>query len=207
MSPYGLNDLSAYTIAIFSTVVNLLMLTAPLYMLQVYDRVIPSGSRETLLALTILVAALFIIMGVLNYVRARVAARIGATVQARLDTQVLRASLRRAVLASERSKPASGLKDLEAVQRLAGSPVLFAVFDMPWAPFFLLAIYSFHPLLGHLALAGMILLVLGEPAPELDHPLIRNVARATAWMAAIQEGRSFEEIAPLPALRSAGSSR
>ena len=88
------------------------------------------------------------------------AARIGATVQARLDSRVFRASLRRAVLASERSKPASGLKDLEAVQRLAGSPVLFAVFDMPWAPFFLFAIYSFHPLLGHLAVAGMLLLVL-----------------------------------------------
>ena len=140
-----------WTIAIFSTVVNVLMLTAPLYMLQVYDRVIPSRSHETLLALTILIAALFVIMGILDYVRARVAARIGATVQARLDSQVFRASLRRAVLASERSKPASGLKDLEAVQRLAGSPVLFAVFDMPWAPVFLIAIYSFHPLMGHLA--------------------------------------------------------
>ena len=61
------------------------MLTAPLYMLQIYDRVIPSRSQETLLALTILVAALFIVMGILDYVRARVAARIGATVQARLD--------------------------------------------------------------------------------------------------------------------------
>ena len=168
-----------WTIAIFSTVVNLLMLTAPLYMLQVYDRVIPSGSRETLLALTILVAALFIIMGVLDYVRARVAARIGATVQARLDTQVFRASLRRAVLASERSKPASGLKDLEAVQRLAGSPVLFAVFDMPWAPFFLIAIYSFHPLIGHLALAGMLLLVLATVLNQIltkRHELEATVA-------------------------------
>ena len=98
-------------------------------------------------------------MGVLDYVRARVAARIGTTFQQRLDARVFRANLRRAVLSSERSKPASGLRDVEAVQKLTGSPVLFAVFDMPWAPVFLIAIYSFHPYLGHFALAGMIFLV------------------------------------------------
>ena len=99
-------------------------------------------------------------MGILEYVRGRVAARIGATVQSRLDSRVFTAALRRAVLSSERSKPSSALKDLEAVQRLAGSPVLFAVCDMPWAPLFLFVIYSFHPYLGHLAVAGMLILVL-----------------------------------------------
>ena len=113
-------------------------------------------------------------MGILDYVRARVAARIGATVQARLDSRVFRAGLRRAVLASERSRPASGLKDLEAVQRLAGSPVLFAVFDMPWAPFFIFAIYSFHPLLGHLALAGMADPDRGDGAEPDAHPPARG---------------------------------
>lgn len=149
-----------WTIAIFSTVVNLLMLTAPLYMLQVYDRVIPSRSKETLLALTLLIAALFAIMGILDYIRSRMAARIGAIVQTRLDDRVFRAVLRRSVLSSERSKPSSGLKDLEAVQKLASSPILFAVFDMPWAPLFILAIFSFHPYLGYLALSGGLFLVL-----------------------------------------------
>ncbi len=148
-----------WTIAIFSTVVNLLMLTAPLYMLQVDDRVIPSRSRETLLALTLLITALFAIMGILDYVRSRIAARIGAIVQTRLDDRVFRAVLRRSVLSSERSKPSSGLKDLEAVQKLASSPVLFAVFDMPWAPLFILAIFSFHQYLGYLALTGGLVLV------------------------------------------------
>ena len=109
---------------IFSAVVNVLMLTAPLYMLQVYDRVIPSRSHETLLALTILIAVLFVIMGILDYVRARVAARIGATVQARLDSRVFRAGLRRAVLASERSTPglgAQGPRGGAAAGRLAGA--------------------------------------------------------------------------------------
>ena len=62
------------SIGIFSTVVNLLMLTAPLYMLQIYDRVIPSRSEETLLGLTVLVTLLYLIMGMLDYVRGRVAA-------------------------------------------------------------------------------------------------------------------------------------
>ena len=152
----GFSGLSGlfWTVGIFSTVVNLLMLTSSLYMLQVYDRVIPSRSVETLIALTLLVAALFAIMGVLDYVRGRVAARIGATFQSRLDSRVFNAALRRAILSSERSKPSSALKDLEAVQKLASSPVLFAVFDMPWAPFFIFLIYTFHPYLGHLAVAA-----------------------------------------------------
>ncbi len=154
----GMKGLFA-TVAIFSTVVNILMLTGSLYMLQVYDRVLASGSKETLLALSILVAGLFAIMGVLDYVRTRVAARIGAIVQARLDARVFRAILRRSVMPNERAKPASALKDLEAVNRLAGSPVLFAVFDMPWAPFFVVMIFAFHPWLGWMALAGMVILV------------------------------------------------
>ena len=177
-----------WSIGIFSTVVNLLMLTAPLYMLQIYDRVIPSRSEETLLGLTVLVTLLYLIMGMLDYVRGRVAARIGATVQDRLDARVFSASLRRAVLSSERSKPSTGLKDLEAVQRLAGSPVLFAVFDMPWAPFFLLAIYSFHAYLGHLAVAGMLVLVL---ATFLNQRLTRK-PEGEAHVATMQ-GDAFAE--------------
>ena len=177
-----------WSIGLFSTIVNLLMLTSPLYMLQIYDRVIPSRSQETLLALTILVAALFAIMGILDYVRGRVAARIGAIVQNRLDARVFRATLRRSVLASERSRPASGLKDLEAVQRLAASPVLFAVFDMPWAPFFIFAIYTFHPWLGHMALAGMFILV---GATVLNQALTRRPeSQATA---ATMQGEAFAE--------------
>jgi ATP-binding cassette subfamily C protein len=148
-----------WTVAIFSVFVNLLMLTGSLYMLQIYDRVLPSRSEETLLALTILIAALFALMGVLDYARGRVSARIGAIAQSRLDGRVFRATLRRSVLSSERSRPATGLKDLEAVQRLMSSPVLFAVFDMPWAPIFIALIYSFHPWLGHLSLIGGSILV------------------------------------------------
>jgi ATP-binding cassette subfamily C protein len=150
--------------------------------------VIPSHSQETLLGLTILITMLFAIMGVLDYVRGRVAARIGATMQSRLDSRVFKATLRRSVLASERSRPASGLKDLEAVQKLAGSPVLFAVFDMPWAPVFIFAIYMFHPLLGHLAVAGMLLLI----GATLLNQYVTKRPEAEANAAAMQ-GDAFAE--------------
>lgn len=147
------------SVAVFSIFVNLLMLVGPLYMLQVYDRVLPSRSEETLLALTILIAALYSFQGMLDYARARVAARIGVLAQSRLDARVFRAVLRRSVVSSERSKPSSGLKDLEAVQKLLGSPVLFAVFDMPWAPVYIFAIFTFHPYLGYLSIGGGLILV------------------------------------------------
>jgi ATP-binding cassette, subfamily C, bacterial len=148
-----------WTVAVFSAFVNILMLTGPLYMLQIYDRVLPSRSVETLLALTLLIAALFAFMGLLDYIRGRVAARMGAVMQSRLDARVFDAVMRRSVLTSERSRPSTGLKDLEAVQRMLASPVLFAIFDMPWAPVFIFAIYTFHPWLGHLAVAGSLVLV------------------------------------------------
>lgn len=177
-----------WSIGLFSAFVNLLMLTGPLYMLQIYDRVLSSRSEETLLALTVLVAALYLIMGVLDFVRGRVAARVGAAVQSRLDGPVFRATLRRAVVSNERARPASGLKDLEAVQRLMSSPVLFAVFDMPWAPLFIFAIYTFHPWLGHLALAGGLILVI---VTVLNQIMTRR-PEAEATIAALQ-GDGFAE--------------
>jgi ATP-binding cassette, subfamily C, bacterial len=93
-------------------------------------------------------------MGVLDHARGRLAARIGATVQSRLDDRVFRAVLAAAVALGNRGRPASGLSDLDAVKRLFASPVLFAVFDMPWAPVFIAAISLFHPWLGWMAVAG-----------------------------------------------------
>jgi ATP-binding cassette, subfamily C, bacterial len=148
-----------WSIALFSVFVNLLMLTGPLYMLQVYDRVLSSRSEATLVALTLLIAVLFGIMGLLDHARGRLAARIGATFQTRLDGAMFRAGLRKTLRADGRAHAGSGLRDVEAVQRLLGSPVLFAVFDMPWAPIFLAAIFLFHPWLGWLAIAGGLVLV------------------------------------------------
>lgn len=148
-----------WSVFVFSIFINLLMLTGPLFMLQVYDRVLGSHSEETLVALSILVTLLFIIMGVLDYARGRVAGRIGARFQTLLDKRVFEILLGRAVSGRERSRPATGLKDLEAVERFVASPVFFAIFDIPWTPVFIAAIFVFHPLLGWLSVAGGAVLV------------------------------------------------
>ncbi len=145
-----------WCIAGFSLVVNALMLTGPLYMLQVYDRVLGSGSEETLVALTVLITFLFLMMGVVDFVRGRVAARFGARLQDGLDQRVFRAALARAQATGQ---PQSGVQDLAMVQRLLASPVFMALFDLPWTPLFLGAIFLFHPWLGWLATGGAVVLV------------------------------------------------
>ena len=147
------------SVGLFSIFVNLLMLTGPIFMLQIYDRVLGSRSEATLVAMTVLVAVLYLIMGILDHARGRILARAGAAFQSSLDSRVFSAVLKRSVVPADRSKPASGLRDLEAVQRLMSSPALFAVFDLPWVPIFIGAIFIFHPWLGYLALAGGLLLV------------------------------------------------
>ncbi|NCO22472.1 MAG: type I secretion system permease/ATPase [Rhodobacterales bacterium] len=149
-----------WIVALFSLFVNMLMLTGPIFMLQVYDRVLGSRSVETLLGLFILMSFLFLIMGILDHTRARILARIGARFQARLDRRVFAAMVRKAAVAPEKEANATNnLRDLEAVQRGLASPVVTALFDMPWTPVFLIAIAIFHPWLGMLAIAGGLLLV------------------------------------------------
>ncbi|EKE44206.1 type I secretion system ATPase [Oceaniovalibus guishaninsula JLT2003] len=143
-----------WAVGLFSLFVNLLMLTGPIYMLQVYDRVLGSRSEETLLALTVLLAFLFLIMGLLDFARGRILARIGARFQARLDRRVFAAMVRRNAVAPESDQGQNHLRDLESVQRLLSAPVLTALFDMPWTPIFLFAIFVFHPWLGMLAVTG-----------------------------------------------------
>ena len=143
---------------IFSFFVNLLMLTGPLYMMQVYDRVLGSRSEATLLALSLLVVFLYGMMGLLDYARGRIMARVGARFQSALDKRVFDAMIRRSAVAQDQAAQ-TGLSDLEAVQRLIASPVLTAGFDLPWTPVFLAGIALFHPWLGLLALAGGAVLV------------------------------------------------
>ncbi len=148
-----------WAVGIFSFFANLLMLTGPIYMLNVYDRVLGSRSIETLIALTVLVAFLYGMMGIMDYVRGRVMARAGARFQSRLDQRVFSATMQQASLGVPEGRN-TGQRDLEAVQRLMTSPVLMAFFDIPWTPIFLFGIFIFHPLLGLLAVVGGVILII-----------------------------------------------
>ncbi|MDF1872026.1 type I secretion system permease/ATPase [Vannielia sp.] len=144
---------------LFSIFVNLLMLTGPLFMLQIYDRVLGSRSEETLVALFVLVAFLYLMMGLLDYARGRVMARVAARFQAAMEGRVFSAMLKAEGLQPGNEFSASGLRDLDSVQRFLGSPALMALFDVPWTPLFLAAIFIFHPYLGVLAVGGGALLI------------------------------------------------
>ncbi|MBL8580799.1 MAG: type I secretion system permease/ATPase, partial [Rhizobiaceae bacterium] len=130
-----------YVAGFFSLFVNLLMLTGPLFMLQVYDRVLSSGSVPTLIALLGLCAGLFLLMGMLDYLRGRILASAGARFQATLDGRVFEGVLRRSVAPSERSKPSMPLRDLEAVQGFLAGPAPLGFFDAPWTPIYIGVIF------------------------------------------------------------------
>ena len=167
---------------LFSFFSNILMLTGPLYMLQVYDRVLSSRSVATLVALSVLVTFLFAVMGFLDFARSRVLARVGARFQAKLDKRVFDAVVRRAATKPDEIA-ATGLSDLGSIQRFLASPVMIALFDLPFAPLFLLGLAMFHPWLAYLALVGGGLLVfmtllnqLATSRPQLE--VARSAQRA-----------------------------
>lgn len=165
---------------LFSVFVNLLMLTGPLFMMQVYDRVIPSRSVPTLAALTLLVVFLFAMMAVLDHARLRLAARVGARVQDRLDRRVMAAGL-------THPSGAAGPRDLTAVQRLLASPVVPAACDLPWTPLFFAMIFALNADLGLLALAGgAVLIVLA---------LLNQRTTRAALVRASQAGAAAERLA------------
>lgn len=159
---------------VFSIFVNLLMLTGPLFMLQVYDRVLGSGSEETLVALFVLVGFLYGLMAMLDYARGRIVARFGARFQSLLDRRVFGATLE--LSGKRRASDNTGLRDVEAIQSVFSSPVFLALMDMPWSPLFIAAIFIFHPMLGWLAIAGaLVLTTLAVVNQIMTH---RKVARA-----------------------------
>ncbi len=173
---------------VFSVFVNILMLTGPLYMLQVYDRVLGSRSEPTLLALSGLVTFLFVVMGVLDHARSRVLARVGARIQQKLERRVFDASLRRLMLAPDDPAALAAQKDLEALQRFWTSPALVAIIDMPWAPLFLAVIFVFNWVLGVMALIGGVIIV----AIALSNQARTKVPLARATSAGIYADRAGE---------------
>lgn len=128
-------------------------------MLQVYDRVLGSRSEETLAALFVLISGLFLLYGVLEFARGRAMARVGARLHAAMGKRTFAAVIERMALKRTETPPGA-LQDLEAVRSLFAAPVLLALLDMPWTPFFLASIFLFHPLLGWFCVAGGGLLVL-----------------------------------------------
>lgn len=196
-------------VVVFSIFVNLLLLTGPLYMLQVYDRVLASRSEATLVALSVLVAGLFLAMGLLDHARSRIMARIAARFQDRLDRRVFEAAMTRATAAPGDALAQTAGRDLDAMQRYLASPVFLAILDLPWTPLFVAAIFVFHPLLGWLSIAGGLVLVAITLGNQLSTkgPLSRQHGAQTAADHLAESLRTEAETLRALGMTEAGFSR
>lgn len=146
-------------VGLVSIFTNLLMLTGPIFMLQVYDRVLSSRSEATLVVLFALVAFLYLMFGVLDHARARIAARAGARFQQQMDVAVFRAALSGAIgRGASRHLPMRATQDVSLLQQITASQVFMALFDFPWVPLFIGVIALLHPWLGLFAAGAAVLL-------------------------------------------------
>ena len=152
--------------ALFSCGINILYLSSPLYMLQVYDRVMSSGSHYTLVMLTVALLLALATMAALDAIRARVLVRCGIAFDARLAVRLMHALIDRAVYSGS-ARHAQLLRDLDQFRQfLTGAP-LHALFDLPWMPIYVAILCLLHPVLGVVALVGAFVLLLLAALNEL----------------------------------------
>lgn len=152
-------------IGVFSLVINVLMLTGPIFMLQVYDRVMASGSFPTLIALSILTASLYTVIGVLELVRSRIIVRIGVELDRRIGDRVFQAALKRSIKGQIGSM--SALRELDGLRQFIAGPGPITFFDAPWTPIYLLVVFLLHWTLGIAAVIGAGLLLALAWASEI----------------------------------------
>lgn len=147
-------------VAGFSGLINVLMLSGSLFMLQVYDRVLPSRSVPTLVALIIMVVVLYAFQGILEAVRARVLTRIGAGIDEMISGRIFNCIVRLPLRTRDRGEGLQALRDLDQVSGFLSGGGPAALFDLPWIPLYVGICFLFHPWIGVAALVGAALLVL-----------------------------------------------
>jgi ATP-binding cassette, subfamily C, type I secretion system permease/ATPase len=146
-------------VGVMSCMINLLYLTGSLFMLEVYDRVLPSRSVPTLVGLVILAAGLYIAQGILDLIRGRILGRIGTSLDEAINARVFDIVVRLPLTVGGRNEGLQPLRDLDNVRSFLGGMGPGAFFDLPWLPFYLAICFAFHVLIGVTALVGAIVLV------------------------------------------------
>jgi ATP-binding cassette, subfamily C, type I secretion system permease/ATPase len=168
-------------VGIMSCMINLLYLTGSLFMLEIYDRVLPSRSVPTLVGLIILAGGLYAAQGALDLIRGRILGRIGTSLDEALNARVFDLVVRLPLIVGGRNEGLQPLRDLDNVRAFLGSMGPGAFFDLPWLPFYLAICFAFHPLIGVTALVGAIILVTLTILTEF---LSRTPAREAMGLAA-----------------------
>ena len=150
---------SFIVVGFFSLFINLLMLVPPLYMLQLYDRVLTSRSEDTLIMLTLLVVLLFVTMALLEIVRSKVLVKVGNKLDSILSQRIFNSLFE---LANRHPGKASSmpLTDLTSIRQFMTGNGLFAFFDAPWIPIYIAVLFLFHPMFGYFAVFAAIVLII-----------------------------------------------
>ena len=161
-------------VGVMSCMINLLYLTGSIFMLEIYDRVIPSRSVPTLIGLVALAGGLYVAQGGLDLIRGRILGRVGTALDEAINARVFETIVRLPLMAGGRNEGLQPLRDLDNIRSFLGSMGPGAFFDLPWLPFYLAICFAFHWLLGVTALAGAVILVLLTFITELmSRPGIR----------------------------------
>jgi PrtD family type I secretion system ABC transporter len=168
-------------VGVMSCMINLLYLTGSLFMLEVYDRVLPSRSVPTLVGLAILAGGLYIAQGVLDLIRGRILGRIGTALDEALNARVFQIIVRLPLMVGARNDGLQPLRDLDNVRSFLAGMGPGAFFDLPWLPFYLAICFAFHVMIGVTALVGATILVTLTVVTEF---MSRAPARETISLAA-----------------------
>lgn len=150
----------------FSMVINLLQLVPTIYMLQLYDRVVPTGNLTTLLMLTLILLVLFITLGILEWVRSQILVRVSTRLETLLNERLFNVAYKQALYSSGQRANGQPLDDLTSLRQFMTGNGLFAFFDAPWVPIYLAVMFMFHPWYGWAGVGTAILLVLVAIAQE-----------------------------------------
>jgi len=172
-------------VALLSGLINVLYLSGSIFMMEVYDRVLPSRSIPTLVGLSLIIVVLYLFQGLFDMIRARILARVGAAVDEDLSQQVFQGQLAAPLKSRVEGDGQQPLRDLDQIRAFLAGGGPSALFDLPWMPLYLVICFAFHPLIGLVTLGGAACLVVITLLTEM---LTREASKAAVGAAAQRNG-------------------
>ena len=169
-------------VAVISLFINMLMLTAPLYMMQVFDRVLASRSTETLFFISLIAVAALLTHGLLEFVRSLAFIRVASWIERQLGGEILSRSIAGA-LEHGKAPSVQGLRDIGVLRGFLTGPAIFPILDAPWSPIFLIVVFLLHTWLGILALSGAVILFILALGNEIASRTLLNDAEGISMRA------------------------
>jgi ATP-binding cassette subfamily C protein len=174
-------------VAVLSGLINLLYLSGSIFMMEVYDRVLPSQSIPTLVGLSVIIVVLYLFQGLFDTLRGRIMARVGAAIDEDLSQQIFQGQLKAPLKGKVDGDGQQPLRDLDQLRAFLAGGGPSALFDLPWMPLYLFICFAFHPWIGLAALGGACLLVMITLLTEM---LTKEASRAAVSAALVRNGIS-----------------